>query len=75
MALPALCCQASPSPTCSQLGPQCPNLWVLLCCTGGLAKAQGPVSLSCSPLRRAPCSRLPRGSNRFMFAKFCLVKP
>lgn len=66
MVLPALCCH---------LVPWHPNLWVLLCRAGGLAKPQGPSVPVLQPLHWAPHSRLPRGSSRFMFAKFCLVKP
>lgn len=71
----ALCGHADPSRTCSRLSPRHPNLWVLLCHAGGLAEAQGPGVPVLQPPHRAPRSRLPGGSSRFMFAEFCLVKP
>lgn len=74
-ALPAWCCWAGHSPTCSQLSPWYPNLWVLPCHAGGLAEVWRPSVPVPQPPRWAPRSQLPRGSSRLMFAKFCLVKP
>ena len=69
------CLICAASPVCSQLDPHCPDLRVLPCCAGGLAKAWGPGVPVPQPLRRAPPSRLPCGSSRFMFAELRLVKP
>lgn len=41
----------------------------------GLGETWAPGVPVLQPLRWAPHSWLPRGSSRFMFAKFCLVKP
>lgn len=71
----AHCPARSPSPFMFPAQPSLPQSVDVPVPCWGLGEAWAPGVPVLQPLRWAPHSWLPRGSSRFMFAKFCLVKP